>query len=203
MNNYWVQRNLNFLGFDCGKADGIAGNRTKSAIKDFQRNYGNLIVDGIAGPRTIKKLSEIIFNIQTQIGAKRDALAGDETIRLYNKKFNEVAKHFTQKEFKCSCCTANYIDIQLVAILETIRSEFNDNPITITSGHRCYKHNISISGSSQKSRHVRGKAVDFYVHNISTSDVLDYCNELVKQGVLRYCYTNNTNMRGAIHIDIM
>ena len=32
----WVQARLNKLGFDCGVADGIAGSRTMSGIKEFQ-----------------------------------------------------------------------------------------------------------------------------------------------------------------------
>lgn len=33
----WVQRRLNYLGFNCGIADGIAGNGTMEAIKKFQK----------------------------------------------------------------------------------------------------------------------------------------------------------------------
>ena len=33
----WVQKKLNSLGFDCGTPDGIAGDKTMSAIASFQR----------------------------------------------------------------------------------------------------------------------------------------------------------------------
>ena len=36
----WVQTRLNVLGFDCGEADGIAGNKTMSAIAEFQKANG-------------------------------------------------------------------------------------------------------------------------------------------------------------------
>jgi hypothetical protein len=36
----WVQRRLNYLGFNCGIADGIAGNGTMNAIKKFQKANG-------------------------------------------------------------------------------------------------------------------------------------------------------------------
>lgn len=36
----WVQSRLNSIGFDCGPADGIAGNKTMSAIAEFQKEKG-------------------------------------------------------------------------------------------------------------------------------------------------------------------
>lgn len=50
-----IQNRLNKLGYNCGKADGIAGKKTKAAIRKFQRNKG-LAVDGIVGPRTRKAM---------------------------------------------------------------------------------------------------------------------------------------------------
>lgn len=50
-----VQEKLNSLGYDCGKADGINGTKTKNAIKSFQKAKG-LTADGIAGKKTLKSL---------------------------------------------------------------------------------------------------------------------------------------------------
>ena len=36
---HWVQARLNSVGFDCGTADGIAGERTMTAIYNFQRAH--------------------------------------------------------------------------------------------------------------------------------------------------------------------
>ena len=36
----WVQTRLNQLGFDCGVADGIAGNKTMNAIYAWQKSHG-------------------------------------------------------------------------------------------------------------------------------------------------------------------
>lgn len=36
----WVQNRLNFLGFDCGPADGIAGTNTMSGVNAWQRAQG-------------------------------------------------------------------------------------------------------------------------------------------------------------------
>lgn len=50
-----VQTKLNSLGYDCGIPDGVAGVKTKNAIKAFQKNK-KLTADGIAGPATRKAL---------------------------------------------------------------------------------------------------------------------------------------------------
>jgi hypothetical protein len=54
-----TQQKLNTLGFDCGVADGIAGEKTVSAIKDFQK-ANRLDVDGIAGKDTLAKIDAAI-----------------------------------------------------------------------------------------------------------------------------------------------
>ena len=46
---------LNAKGFDCGKADGIFGKRTQTAVRQFQ-GANNLTVDGIVGKNTWTKL---------------------------------------------------------------------------------------------------------------------------------------------------
>ena len=107
------------------------------------------------------------------------------------------------QEFACKCgCGFDDINLRLVQILENIRCYFGYNPIIITSGCRCNSHNKEVGGVSG-SRHVIGKAADFYVQNVHVNDVLKYCQTLVNQGILRYTYTNNSNMNGVVHIDIL
>lgn len=53
-----LQQQLNALGFDAGRADGILGPETASAIREFQRNTG-LSVDGIVGPETLRALGRV------------------------------------------------------------------------------------------------------------------------------------------------
>ena len=50
-----LQSWLNELGFDCGKVDGIFGNKTKAAVISCQERMG-LVTDGIAGPKTKHKM---------------------------------------------------------------------------------------------------------------------------------------------------
>jgi hypothetical protein len=53
-----LQETLNGLGFSCGKADGIFGAKTKTAVMAFQSAYG-LTADGIVGAKTRDKLEEV------------------------------------------------------------------------------------------------------------------------------------------------
>lgn len=50
-----LQRRLNRLGFECGHDDGLYGEVTAEAVREFQLNAG-LTVDGIAGPETVSVL---------------------------------------------------------------------------------------------------------------------------------------------------
>ena len=58
MNVYNLQKCLNFLGASLD-TDGCFGPLTKQAVMDFQKQYG-LVVDGLYGPKTQKKLKEVI-----------------------------------------------------------------------------------------------------------------------------------------------
>ena len=53
-----LQRELNALGFDAGREDGILGRETDRAIRDFQRNMGQAL-DGIVGPETVSSLARL------------------------------------------------------------------------------------------------------------------------------------------------
>lgn len=175
-----LQTLLNNFGYNLG-VDGKVGMATINAIKNFQQKNG-LHVDGIAGQNTFAKLR-----------------SGGTTLSWSN------IKHFKQSEFACKDgCGFNSIDLKVVYILERIRSHFGNKPIVVTSGCRCAKHNKAVGGV-QGSRHVLGKAADFYIKGVPTNEVLAYCKQLVKQGTLRYTYTGgykNGQMNGIIHIDI-
>ncbi len=54
-----LQRALIALGLYKGKIDGAAGPVTKAAVVAFQRSAG-LYPDGVAGPRTIAKLQQVL-----------------------------------------------------------------------------------------------------------------------------------------------
>jgi uncharacterized protein YcbK (DUF882 family) len=67
-------------------------------------------------------------------------------------------KYFTDVEFECPCCHRYLISQQLVSNLDSIRKHL-DEPIIITSGYRCIKHNMDVGGSPTSSHRI-GLAVD-------------------------------------------
>lgn len=53
-----LQARLNNLGFNAGPVDGIMGRKTKAATKKFQ-SFHQLMIDGVSGPQTQQKLTQI------------------------------------------------------------------------------------------------------------------------------------------------
>lgn len=221
------QMNLQFLNYNCGGIDGIEGQKTKQAYRNFQRDF-DCLIDGIYGPETDRKLISVIDDIQARVGARVDGVAGNETIektkewqrnhgltpdgiagtQTRNAMANvceitwDDIKYFGKNEMTCKCgCGLNNTDLRLMQIADGIREHFG-HPAVITSGCRCSKHNAEVGGV-QGSRHVLGKAMDFYVQGVPVQELLSYCQQLVNEGQLRYTYTNNANMNGVVHIDIL
>ena len=57
-----LQGRLNELGFDAGRADGIFGRQTDTALREFQRGTG-ATVDGLCGPETFKAFDRLIRTV--------------------------------------------------------------------------------------------------------------------------------------------
>ena len=83
-----MQTMLNACGYNCGKADGIFGSGTDTAVRNFQKANG-LTVDGKYGNASKAKLTalfnkpkgdEWVRRLQSAIGANVDGIAGSETL---------------------------------------------------------------------------------------------------------------------------
>lgn len=174
-----IQSMLIAKGFDCEKIDGYVGQKTINAIGEFQK-HNNLKYDRCCGPLTLAKLKEKEYT------------------------WNDF-KNFKRDEFKCPCGKCNgfpsEISLKLVSILQDIRNYYN-KPLNITSGIRCQSFNDSLKGSVKNSPHIKGLAVDFYVSGVEKLELLSYCKKLKEQGIIKYTYTNNSNMGRAIHINL-
>lgn len=122
-----------------------------------------------------------------------------------------MTKNFNIDEFKCkgnlrgcSCEMPDevYKNIQeLAENLQIIRDELQE-PIKINSAYRCENHNRKIGGSS-KSQHVKGKAADIVVKNLTPDEVANALDNLqqggfIKSGGLgRYDTFTHIDIRGA------
>ena len=175
-----IQTKLTDKGYSCGVIDGLVGNNTINAIKNFQKANG-LVVDGIVGSKTLAKLNETSIYMADADWAN--------------------SKYFKKEEFKCGC-NGKYckgygkgVSKQLVEDMNKIRSYYG-KPITITSGVRCQKYNDSLKGSSKTSKHIEGKACDFWFSGMNKQEVIKYCKKLSDYG---YAYTNEDNMKYAVH----
>ena len=67
----------------------------------------------------------------------------------------KVSKHFSGREVACRCGCKSELKLarSLVDLLEGIR-EATGEPIRITSGARCKKHNLETPGAAAKSWHI-------------------------------------------------
>ncbi len=88
-----LQRTLNQIGINVGKADGLMGKKTRNGIREFQRTFG----------------------------LKADGIAGKNTWNVLNKA--KKVTHFKVREFKCKHCGKIKLDIDLLVKLEELRKK--------------------------------------------------------------------------------
>ena len=112
-----------------------------------------------------------------------------------------LSDHFKTEELSCKCCNDIKISHELVRVLERLRSNFFDTPITVTNCYRCQAHNMEIGGSPS-SLHMVGWAVDFYFKGLSIKDTYDKMKKMhddcfILKGGLGVYFK-----KGFYHIDI-
>jgi N-acetylmuramoyl-L-alanine amidase len=71
-----LQERLLELGFDAGRADGVFGERTATALRSLQREYG-LVPDGTCGPSTLRALKQLGRKV---VGGRPHALREGEAL---------------------------------------------------------------------------------------------------------------------------
>ena len=191
---------LAYLGYDLGTIDGVDGAKTRAAVKAFQRDFSGLTVDGIAGTATEKALRHAVAYGMPE--KKQSATTGDSSaVADKTGTFWDGIKYFKRSEFKCKCggkyCNGYPVEMQekVVKAADKVREHF-DNPMTVSSGIRCTRHNAAVGGVSN-SRHLQGKAIDFCVSGFSASMVLAYVQSLPE---IRYAYAIDSDF---VHMDIL
>ena len=189
-----IQCLLTYLGYYAGAIDGVAGQMTKTAIKSFQADYGDLEVDGIAGEVTQKALKHAVaYGMPPKKSETKPTPTPDD--------FWDSIKHFEREEMKCRC-GGKYCDgfpaepsYKLMKLADQVREHFGA-PAIVSSGVRCEKHNANVGGVAN-SRHKTGTAIDFCIKGKAASVVLAYVQ---KQSATHYAYAIDGSY---VHMDVV
>lgn len=155
------------------------------------------------------KLDKDITELQTLLKQSKNQFKTGDVELTYTRlngtvqtfmidKDEQLSENFKVYEFMCPNCNTLILSELLVTIAQNVRDHFNAE-VTITSGYRTQLYNDSLPGSWEKSLHIQGKAIDFKVKGISKTKELAYVKTIPN---VKYTYTNNTNMAGAVHANI-
>lgn len=161
------QHLLGYLGYYTCNVDGLWGNRSRQAAKDFQKDNG-FREDGNIGEEEQKRILKII--------------ASEEAVHQ-ESSFWEGIQYFERSEFRCTCggrgCNGFPAEParQLVKNADTVRKHFG-SPAIVSSGVRCQKRNAELPGSAVNSLHLKGKAMDFAVVGVTAAAVLAFVRTL-------------------------
>ena len=90
------------------------------------------------------------------------------------------SRYFKVSEFACKCgcgfgIQPGDVSWELVSVLDDARDHFGQ-PVIITSGCRCPKHNAAVGGAPS-SEHMQGIAADIQLSGTTPAQVHDYLNK--------------------------
>lgn len=130
-----LQRALRLLGWPI-RVDGVIGEQTTSAVREFQRGYAfsTLVAGGGVGPRTLTALRTSI------------------------RRGGRCSQHFTFRSFRSPGDGWIKLDRALARALEVYRAALGE-PVAILAGHRDPVWNAANGGHSE-SQHLHGTAAD-------------------------------------------
>ena len=160
------QHLLAYLGYYVGKVDGIWGTLSKTACAAFQKDR-ELASDGSGNSETDKALKQAVANDLFKSEPVEDTETGG---------FWDNIRYWKREEFRCKCggkyCNGFPAepDQTLVELVDDLRHNAG-RPGHASSGLRCKTWN-SIQKGASDSRHMKGKALDFYIEGLSGSQLL-------------------------------
>lgn len=170
MTTLQVQYLLAYLGYDPGPLDGILGTKTKAAAYDFQRDFGGLTVDGIAGDSTQAALRHAVGE-EWEKPVSNSGTARPTTPTTGT--FWDGIHYFNREEFRCKCPRCGGFPVEpresLVRTVDEIRRRLG-KPIIISSGVRCKEHNAEVGGVSN-SQHLYGIAADLHCPGATSAEM--------------------------------
>lgn len=171
-----AQNLLQYLGYYVGPIDGVWGSGSQESCKSFQRDKG-ITVDGYHGPETDKALRYAVGNDLTK--PEDVVISEKETTTEESSEagsFWDHIRYWSREEFRCKCggkyCNGfpSEPDQTLIELVDDLRADAG-RPGHPSSGLRCPTWN-SIQGGVANSRHMTGKALDFYIEGLSGSQLL-------------------------------
>lgn len=178
---------LYVLGYYVGNIDGVWGSGSKEACRAFQKDFGGLTVDGIAGDQTVQAMKH---TVAFGIAKKTDTPMTGE--------FWDEIKYFKKSEFKCKCGKCGGYPAEpkekLIRVADKVRANLG-GAASVSSGVRCKNHNSAVGGVSN-SRHLTGRAMDFCIAGKTSDQVLAEVN---KHKDIRYAYKIDSRY---VHMDI-
>lgn len=167
---------LNFLGYDTGGVDGILGPKTRNAIEQCQEDLG-IPADGVWGLQTETAVLEAVYTYDVDAPVpEQDAESGEGT--ELEQLFRGI-RYWSPEEFRCRCgeyhkpyCNGFPVlpDRTLLELVDDLRHNAG-RPGHRSSAIRCYQHNSDSKGASG-SRHLQGKALDFYIEGMTGNQLL-------------------------------
>ncbi len=96
-----LQKNLKRLGYKPGSADGVFGEQTQTAVIAFQQDHG-LYPDGVAGPKTLAKITKELANEATSTSKKEENTTPSTTTKpsLFGGKYVCLEPGSTRSEVR-------------------------------------------------------------------------------------------------------
>ena len=185
-----LQLLLTALGYTPGAADGIAGEKTREAVTEFQREYG-LLSDGIAGKQTEAALRKAIFESWERPGKRQNGEAD----------WWKDIRYFTRSEpfIACPCGHCGGFPTEpsekLMRLADKVRTAAG-SPMTPTSTLRCPAHNRAVGGVAN-SRHLKGNAMDFAIRGWTSARILALVRSMPETA---YAYAID---EGHVHMDVV
>lgn len=160
---------LAYMGFLAPEdADGIWGPLSAAATEKAQHRL-NIHPDGVWGDQTDAAVREYIYS-----GADLP------DVPEQTGTFWDHIRYFTREEFRCRC-GANHLpycdgfpaepDQTLVELADDLRHHFG-RPAHPSSGLRCRQHNADQPNAAANSKHLYGKALDFFIEGVSGDQLL-------------------------------
>ena len=191
-----IQHLLCYLGYDPGSCDGIPGENTQAAVKEFQADFG-LTADGIPGAQTTKMLIGAVAGTAAKADkASQEAQGSGEKTGT----FWDSIQYFKRSDpfIGCPCGKCGGFPVEpkekLMRLADGVRKAAG-KPMIPSSTVRCEEHNRAVRGVAT-SRHMLGQAMDFHIPGMTANQILSIVRQ---QPGVAYTYAIDGSH---VHMDV-